>query len=92
VQSTVISACNNGTIWVWDMNLGETSMQLEGHKWCAKALALSADGSRLLSGSWDGTLRCGRDSHPLLLPLPPALPVTGTPLLTDNHTSATRVD
>ncbi|TIW08357.1 MAG: WD40 repeat domain-containing protein, partial [Mesorhizobium sp.] len=44
-------------IKLWDLDTGREVRRLEGHSGTVYALALSADGNRLLSGSLDGTAR-----------------------------------
>jgi WD40 repeat protein len=45
------------TIHLWDLTDGRELRRFEGHARAVDALALSADGRRLLSGSLDGTIR-----------------------------------
>lgn len=44
-------------IRVWDVDTGKTVRQLKGHRLVVHAIALSPDGSRLLSGGFDRTMR-----------------------------------
>lgn len=44
-------------IHVWSVQTGQLLDQLSGHEGPVSALAFSADGSHLVSGSWDNTVR-----------------------------------
>ena len=50
-------APDDNTLRLWDLATGETLRTLEGHTCSVSAVAVLADGSRALSGSWDNTLR-----------------------------------
>ncbi|PKY03852.1 WD40 repeat-like protein [Aspergillus campestris IBT 28561] len=60
-------------IHIWSVQTGQLLDQLSGHEGPVSALAFSADGSHLVSGSWDRTVRLwsifGRSqtSEPLIL-------------------------
>ena len=49
--------CSNGGIWLWDLPSGRLLMKLNGFPNFVENLAFSADGSLLIAGSRDGTLR-----------------------------------
>ena len=42
---------------VWDAQSGECLRTLEGHSDFVTSVALSGDGTRIVSGSWDKTVR-----------------------------------
>jgi WD40 repeat protein len=50
-------ATEAGTIHIVDLTTGNEVLTLEGHKGWVTSLALMPDGSKLLSGSWDNTVR-----------------------------------
>ena len=45
------------TARLWDLGTGKTTRTLKGHTSAVMSVALSADGTRALSGSWDKTVR-----------------------------------
>jgi WD40 repeat protein len=49
--------CSDGGIWLWDLPTGKLIGKLNGFPNIVENLAFSADGSLLISGSRDGTLR-----------------------------------
>jgi WD40 repeat protein len=60
------SGCNDGTLWIWDAVTGEPisdatgesiSEPLTGHTRTVEAVAVSPDGTRIVSGSYDMTIR-----------------------------------
>lgn len=51
------SECSNGGIWLWDLPTGKLIGTLHGFPDVVENLAFSADGSLLIAGSRDGTLR-----------------------------------
>ncbi|WP_238006806.1 protein kinase [Dactylosporangium sp. AC04546] len=56
-RTVVTSAAHDGTIRVWDLMAGKCVRTLTGHTAAVHALALSADGRSLMSGSEDSTVR-----------------------------------
>jgi WD40 repeat protein len=53
----VVAGAGNGTLTVWSMVEFETVAELSGHKKQVMSLAISSDGSRIVSGSLDWTMR-----------------------------------
>ena len=53
----VISASNDGTLRLWDVQLGRQIRTFAGHSGAVTSLALAAAGDRALSGGEDGSLR-----------------------------------
>jgi WD40 repeat protein len=53
----VIAGASNGTLTIWSMDDFQEVAQLSGHKKRVNTLAISSDGSRIVSGSWDRTMR-----------------------------------
>jgi WD40 repeat protein len=53
----VVAGTNSGTLSVWNMDNFEEITQLPGHKRQVMSLAISSDGSRIVSGSLDRTIR-----------------------------------
>ncbi|HEV7260097.1 MAG TPA: c-type cytochrome [Bosea sp. (in: a-proteobacteria)] len=51
------TGAEDGRIALWRGNAAEPAQVIEGHKGPVSALAISADGSRLASASWDETVR-----------------------------------
>lgn len=56
-DSMAVSAGDDFAIEIWDIQKAESIARLEGHRGNIKSLAVSPDGSRLASASWDGTAR-----------------------------------
>jgi WD40 repeat protein len=56
-RSLVVADMNSGTLIVWSMDNFEAIAQLSGHKNSVTSLAISSDGSRIVSGSYDRTMR-----------------------------------
>lgn len=52
-----ISASDDATLRLWDLEAGIEIRQLTGHAASVMSVAVTADGQRALSGSWDGTIR-----------------------------------
>jgi WD40 repeat protein len=52
-----VSASNDSTLKLWDLERGRELRALEGHSGAVRAVALTSDGKRALSGSDDRTLR-----------------------------------
>ena len=53
----VNNECSDGGIWLWDLPTGKLVRKLNGFPNIVENLAFSADGSLLIAGSRDGTLR-----------------------------------
>jgi WD40 repeat protein len=53
----VISAADDGTLRVWDLESGRVLATMHGHTAAVRACAVTADGRRAISGSADRTLR-----------------------------------
>jgi WD40 repeat protein len=53
----VVAVTASGTLRAWNMNDFEEKAQLHGHTQSVTALAISSDGSRIVSGSRDRTMR-----------------------------------
>jgi len=53
----VNDVCSDGGIWLWDLPTGKLIRKLNGFPNIVENLAFSADGSLLIAGSRDGTLR-----------------------------------
>lgn len=51
------SECTDGGVWLWDLPTGKLIRKLPGFPNVVESLAFSADGSTLIAGSRDGTLR-----------------------------------
>lgn len=52
----VVTASNDGTARVWEVNSGE-SIELYGHRGSINTAAFSPDGKLIVTSSWDGTAR-----------------------------------
>ena len=53
----IFSGAWDGTIKVWDADMGFETLTLKGHEGLVDGVAISADGKRLVSGSRDGTVK-----------------------------------
>jgi WD40 repeat protein/nucleoside phosphorylase len=53
----VVSASEDGTLKVWDLETGEELATLEGHGAMVIGCAVTPDGRRVVSASWDNTLK-----------------------------------
>ena len=53
----IISTSNNGTIGVWDADMGDLLYILEGHRSRVNTVDVSPDNRRIVSASDDGTIR-----------------------------------
>jgi WD40 repeat protein len=52
----IVAVCNYGVIKIWDADGGEIST-LKGHKGNVTCVVISNDLNRIISGSWDQTIR-----------------------------------
>jgi WD40 repeat protein len=73
VQSTQ-GVCQRGQVWIWDLERGTLVRQLGDFRTGAQAVSFAGDGSILVAGFQDGTLRAweGASFAPLLVPAAPA--------------------
>ena len=55
--TVVNSDCTDGSVWLWDLPTGKLLQKLNGFPNVVESLAFSADGSALIAGSRNGTLR-----------------------------------
>src|SRR5262245_17968498 len=55
--SLLAVGCADGTIRLWDPGAGRTLATLAGHTDAVAAVAFSGDGARLVTGSYDKTIR-----------------------------------
>ena len=53
----IVSASDDGSVWMWDASTGETLKVLEGHTNYVMSVAFSSDGNRIISGSDDKSVR-----------------------------------
>jgi WD40 repeat protein len=53
----IISASDDKTLKVWDLEMGRELYTLPGHTDSVKAVAVAPDGKRLISSSVDNTLK-----------------------------------
>lgn len=58
-----ISASSDGTVRVWDLEIGDCILVLDGHARAISDMALTADGSLLVTSSEDGTSRAYEMEH-----------------------------
>jgi WD40 repeat protein len=56
-QPLIVACTNSGTLRAWNMEGFEEVAQLRGHQKIAMAVAVSSDGSQIVSGSLDRTIR-----------------------------------
>ena len=56
-DSKVISASNDATLKIWDLETHQEINQLDGHSSFVMDVKVTPDGRRALSGSLDGTIR-----------------------------------
>lgn len=83
----VISACQNGTVTVWDIDTGRSVIEFNACVDCMRLSALSIDGShrRLITATDDGQLRVWNfSSGTELAVLPVTVPGTVTALVCKN--------
>ena len=52
-----VSASDDNTLKVWDLETGEELRTLAGHSGRVTGVAVTADGRRAVSASWDKTLK-----------------------------------
>src|SRR5271166_3377270 len=52
-----VSASDDHTLRVWDLESGQSVRTLEGHSSSVNGVAITPDGRRAISASWDHTLR-----------------------------------
>jgi WD40 repeat protein len=55
--AVVNTECTEGGIWLWDLASGRLTRRLAGFPSLVESLTFSVDGSSLIAGSRDGTLR-----------------------------------
>src|ERR1700761_8262095 len=51
------SGCDDGTIWVWNLETGNFFKRLSGHTSSVNSVCFSSDGQLIASGSWDYSVR-----------------------------------
>ncbi|WP_315857105.1 WD40 repeat domain-containing serine/threonine protein kinase [Stieleria neptunia] len=56
-ERTIITACDNNTLRVWDIRERQERISLVGHTSSVEGLAMRESGDLLISGSRDGTIR-----------------------------------
>ncbi|MGG6294806.1 protein kinase domain-containing protein [Leptolyngbya sp. AN02str] len=56
-QSSLVAIASDRTLHLWDLERGEPRWKFEGHLHTVTSLAVTPDGSMLISGSLDRTLR-----------------------------------
>jgi WD40 repeat protein len=56
-ETTVNGVCMEGGVWLWDLQTGKLIQMLKGFPDVVESVAFSMDGSSLIAGSRDGTLR-----------------------------------
>jgi WD40 repeat protein len=52
-----VSACHDGTLRIWELDLGLEPRILQAHSDSVGSVAISADGRRVASASYDGTVK-----------------------------------
>ena len=52
-----VSASNDNTLKVWDINSGTELNALIGHYYWVRTVAITPDGRFVVSGSWDKTIK-----------------------------------
>jgi eukaryotic-like serine/threonine-protein kinase len=57
VKRSVGGSSEGAALKVWDAVTGQELLTLKGHTAAVQSLAFSADGKRIVSGSWDNTLK-----------------------------------
>jgi hypothetical protein len=73
----LVSGGDDGSIRLWDLDVGREVRQLRGHGSGVRSIAVSVDGRRILSGAQDGTVHVwDLARHPLAVgtPGPPVHP------------------
>lgn len=84
----VISACQNGTVTVWDIETGKSVIEFNASADCMRLTALSIDGSnrRLITATEDGQLKLWNfSSGTELAVLPIIIPGTVTAIVCKNN-------
>lgn len=84
----VISACQNGTVTVWNIETGKSVIEFNASADCMRLTALSIDGSnrRLITATEDGLLRLWNfSSGTELAVLPITIPGTVTAIVCKNN-------
>ena len=56
-ERTALSASDDGTLRLWDIESGKELHKFEGHAGAIHSLAVSTDGRKALTGGEDGTVR-----------------------------------
>jgi WD40 repeat protein len=54
---TIANGSDDYSVWLWDVEMRKVISKWTGHTHVVSALCWSADGERVASGSWDGTVR-----------------------------------
>jgi len=57
IQNIFYSCYSDGTVGIWDLNSGKQVKSLSGHTAAASCIEVSPDGSKLITGSLDSTMR-----------------------------------
>jgi serine/threonine protein kinase len=58
----IVSACQDGTVQVWDVATRQRKHTLKGHQAAIQGVAVSNDGGLIASASWDGMVKLW-DAH-----------------------------